>query len=258
MTTPSLSELQQNFNRALHYQSNGEACDIVSDHFTAEERVQIYRNNFIISLSEVLQAAYPMVLALVGEECFAQMARQHVLNNPLLAGDVSHYGADFSATIELFSAVTEAAPYCVEVARFEWTIDESIQRRDQNSPNSEWLPLAKLAEVDPSLHEHLQFHLADGVIAFESQYAVYSLKQAIEANQFEQLTLETGEQGVVVSLSSGEQWTQSLEPEAFALLIQIQSGKVLAEIPPELLAQLNRLIESQLIAGFTLRADCPK
>lgn len=256
MTTPSLSQLQQNFNRALHYQASGEECNIVSDHFSADERMQIYRNNFIVSLSEVLEATYPMVLALVGEECFTQLARQHVLNHPLLAGNVTHYGEHFSDTIALFPAVMEAAPYCIEVAKFEWAIDESGQRRDSQPLNQAWHPLAKLADIDPSLHEQLTFHLASGVITFESDVAVFSLKIAIESNQFDELKLELSEQGVIASLASGEQWTQSLNPEVFALLKHIQSGKVLAEIPPELLAQLNYLIENQLIAGFTLQSDC--
>ncbi|MGU3843968.1 HvfC/BufC family peptide modification chaperone, partial [Vibrio diabolicus] len=49
-----LATLQSQFAKALHYQALGEECDIVSDKFTADERIQIYRNNFIISLSEVL------------------------------------------------------------------------------------------------------------------------------------------------------------------------------------------------------------
>ncbi|MDG3399591.1 DNA-binding domain-containing protein, partial [Vibrio parahaemolyticus] len=70
-----LATLQNQFAKALHYQALGDDCDIASDQFTADERMQIYRNNFIISLSEVLSATYPMVEALLGETCFAQIAR---------------------------------------------------------------------------------------------------------------------------------------------------------------------------------------
>ncbi|MDG2898591.1 putative DNA-binding domain-containing protein, partial [Vibrio parahaemolyticus] len=50
----NLATLQSQFAKALHYQALGEDCDIASDEFTADERIQIYRNNFIVSLSEVL------------------------------------------------------------------------------------------------------------------------------------------------------------------------------------------------------------
>ena len=103
----SLADVQSEFANALRYQNNGEHCDIVSDHFTDEQRIQIYRNNFVISLSEVLAATYPLTEMLVGEECFQQMARQHVLSYPSTSGDVSGYGEHFEQTIQTFPAVIE-------------------------------------------------------------------------------------------------------------------------------------------------------
>ena len=85
----NLATLQSQFAKALHYQALGEDCDIASDEFTADERMQIYRNNFIVSLSEVLSATYPMVEALLGKECFEQMARQHVLTWQVLPSNNS-------------------------------------------------------------------------------------------------------------------------------------------------------------------------
>lgn len=247
----SLYELQGNFNQALHYQATGEACNIASDHFSADERMQVYRNNFIVSLSEVLEATYPMVLALVGEECFTQLARQHVLTQPLKAGDVTHYGEHFADTIEQFPAVMEAAPYCSEVARFEWAIDKSQQQRDGNT-NHDFIPLVKLADIAPEQHAQVTFQFHAGVSVFESPYALFSLKQAIENNNFDALEINQAEQGVIACLDNGEQWTLALKPEPYQLLVAIQSGEPLGNIEPELLAHLNTLIELQLIAGFTL------
>jgi len=51
----NLATLQSQFAKALHYQALGEDCDIASDEFTADKRMQIYRNNFIVSLREVCQ-----------------------------------------------------------------------------------------------------------------------------------------------------------------------------------------------------------
>ena len=81
-----LHDLQQQFSHALHYQARGEDCDISATLFEPDELIQIYRNNFVFGLSEVLEATYPMLKALLGDECFEQIARQHVLTNPLLAG----------------------------------------------------------------------------------------------------------------------------------------------------------------------------
>ncbi|MEZ8103088.1 HvfC/BufC N-terminal domain-containing protein [Vibrio bivalvicida] len=250
--SPSLSELQSTFAKALHYQASGEDCNICSDVFSADERIQIYRNNFIVSLSEVLQATYPMLHALWGEECFEQVARQHILNYPLQAGDVSHYGEDFQHTIEHFPAVIETAPYSLEVARYEWHIDLAQQQSNQISLADDLLPLAHLSHIPIEQQPQIQLHLKPGVIAFQSSYAVFSLQQAIHTNNFDNLDLEQAEQGIIASSLESGVWTLSLGSESYQLLSFLQSGCMLTEIPPALLTHLEYLTQHDLLAGFSL------
>lgn len=253
MTVP-LAQLQRHFANALHYQKNGEDCDITSDTFSADERVQIYRNNFIIGLSEVLQATYPMVLALVGEECFCQLARQHVLNNPLTSGDVSHYGEHFADTVQHFPAVMKAAPYLPDVAEFEWHIDLAQQRHD-SIVQKKRLPLTQLSELPADKHAEIVLHLQPGVLPFSARFAVFSLQVAIENQQFDDLNLNQAEQGVVCHLSGSESWSLALSPEAFQLVQTIHNGACLAEIPSECLSHLSFLIDHHLLAGFSLAEE---
>ncbi|KJY84369.1 hypothetical protein TW81_04070 [Vibrio galatheae] len=249
---PSLAELQNTFARALHYQATGEDCDIHSGNFTADQRMQIYRNNFIIGLSEVLQASYPMLHALWGEECFAQVARQHVLSNPLENGDVSHYGQYFDKTIKRFPAVVEAAPYSLEVARYEWQIDLARQLSNQQDQASDLRPLDQLAHVSPQDQARIQLLFKPGVTTFQSCYALFSLQEAINTNNFDDLNLEQAEQGIVVSSAQSGVWTLALDEAPFQLIEHLQSGKTLGEIPPSLLGHLDWLTQHQLLAGFTL------
>lgn len=248
----SLAQLQSTFAQALHYQARGEDCNISSDTFTADERMQIYRNNFIISLSEVLEATYPMLYALLGAECFAQLARQHVLNHPLECGDVSHYGEQFEQTLEQFPSVLSEAPYCLDVARYEWQIDLAQQRHNQVKNPQDLLPLEQLSQLSAEQHQHLRLHLKPGVLAFQSSYSLFSLQQAIEKEDFSNLTLDTPQQGVIVCTSDAEVWTLALEMEAYQLLTHLESGCVLGEIPPEQLTYINTLAQHDLIAGFSL------
>ncbi|MEF1290271.1 HvfC/BufC N-terminal domain-containing protein [Vibrio sp. M260118] len=250
--SPSLADLQHTFAQALHYQATGEECNISNDNFSADERMQIYRNNFIISLSDVLQATYPMLNALWGEECFEQIARQHVLDYPLEAGDVSHYGEHFDTTIERFPAVIEAAPYSLEVARYEWHIDLAQQQSNQISLADALLPLAHLAQVPVAQQPQIQLHLKPGVMAFQSPYALFSLQQAINSNNFEGLNLEQAQQGLIASSLESEVWTLALDTDPYQLLSFLQSGCMLTEIPPELLTHLEILTQHDLLAGFSL------
>ncbi|NVD08122.1 DUF2063 domain-containing protein [Vibrio sp. JPW-9-11-11] len=250
--SPSLAQLQSNFNAALHYQANAEQCDIVSDAFSAEERLQIYRNNFIISLSEVLQATYPMLLALWGEECFAQVARQHVLHHPLTSGDVSHYGNHFSDTINQFPALVDAAPYSPDVARFEWVMDQSVQQYNHSPTLNGLRPLEGLSQISTAEHCQIKVHLHPSVMGFASSYALFSLRQAIQENDFSSLDLNQAEQGVIAYQAHQGVWSMALTENEYSLLKQLQAQHLLSDIAPSLLTHLNRLNQLKLLAGFTL------
>ncbi|HGY9597046.1 TPA: DNA-binding domain-containing protein [Vibrio campbellii] len=250
----NLATLQSQFAKALHYQALGEDCDIASDEFTADERMQIYRNNFIVSLSEVLSATYPMVEALLGKECFEQMARQHVLTYPLEEGNVAHYGEGFQDTIMQFSQVIAQAPYSPEVARFEWHIDLVRQAQYEQSNAAELIPLAALGEVSEEQQPALILHLKKGCRSFDSSYAVFDLFGAIQTGQFEQLNINQLQQGVISIQANGEALCHALDADVFQLLRCLEQKLSLSEIPEVLLAHLNSIMALDLVDGFTLKS----
>ncbi|MFM2614965.1 HvfC/BufC N-terminal domain-containing protein [Vibrio campbellii] len=250
----NLATLQSQFAKALHYQALGEDCDIASDEFTADERMQIYRNNFIVSLSEVLSATYPMVEALLGKECFEQMARQHVLTYPLEEGNVAHYGEGFQDTIMQFSQVIAQAPYSPEVARFEWHIDLARQAQYEQSNAAELKPLAALGEVSEEQQPALILHLKKGCRSFDSSYAVFDLFGAIQTGQFEQLNINQLQQGVISIQANGEALCHALDADVFQLLRCLEQKLSLSEIPEVLLAHLNSIMALDLVDGFTLKS----
>lgn len=248
----NLAELQHQFARALHYQAHGEECSIVSDAFSADARMQIYRNNFIISLSEVLQATYPMVQALLGEECFAQVARHHVLSQPLTRGDVTHYGEHFNQSLRQFDAVMQAAPYIAEVAHFEWARDVSQQQFSRNNPVQ--YGLADLAQIPAEQHTNIRFHLHPDVVLLASPFAVYALQQAINSggDELSSLDIQQAQQGVCACNDAGEVWSLALNQESYQLLNCFQQQLTLEGIAPQYLNALNPIFELNLIAGFSL------
>lgn len=249
----NLATLQSQFAKALYYQASGEECGITGDLFSADERIQIYRNNFIISLSEVLSATYPMLEAIVGQECFAQIARQHVLHNPLQEGHVTHYGEGFYDTIKLFESVTSQVPYSPEVARFEWEMDLARQAQCELLPKTGFIPLERLAEINTDQQPQLIFHLHNGVRSFESRYAVFELFTAIHRQHFEQLDINLPQCGVISVQRNGGVLCHALEIEDYQLLRCLEQKLSLGDIAQSLLPHLNKLMLLGLIEGFTLQ-----
>ena len=248
----TLAELQKQFVRTLHYQANGESCDISAHAVGAEQQVQIYRNNFILSLSDALSATYPIVLELVGEECFAQLARHHVLTVPLLNGDVNQYGAGFARSITHFKQLIKEIPYLVEVAEFEWAIDLAEQRCTQNSQEIHCRPLSDLANLNPDQQAKIQFELIPNITRFRSHYAVFSLRHSIAINDVSTLNIHQAQAGVIGCNNQGKPWSIALNPAAFDLMYALSRGQILSELDANLLCQLQTLLAHELIAGFRL------
>ncbi|WP_070962667.1 DNA-binding domain-containing protein [Vibrio sonorensis] len=248
----TLRQLQNQFRSALHYQASGETCMISSDQFTADQRIQIYRNNFVMSLSEVLEATYPMLHELLGEECFSQVTRQFVLQHPLTKGDVSQYGDGMAQFLEAFPMILDAAPYSPEVARFEWNLDLAQQQHNKVAPLDAVEPIAQLSTVPPSHHGELYFHLHPSVTCFSSHYAVFSLRKAISEQNFDGFDINSREQGVIACDKQGRPWSQYLSSPVYQLIAAIQSGQQLGDIQEELLVHLNHVLALGVIAGFTL------
>ncbi|TKE91737.1 DUF2063 domain-containing protein [Vibrio kanaloae] len=249
----SLADVQLEFANALRYQNNGEHCDIVSDHFTDEQRIQIYRNNFVISLSEVLAATYPLTEMLVGEECFQQMARQHVLSYPSTSGDVSGYGEHFEQTIQAFPAVIEAAPYLCEVAMYEWKKDSLM--RSVSESKADQHPLAGLADVPPEQQGALVFHLKDSITLINSNYAIIALEHAIYQQQLDGLDINQPEFGVLIRSENSQVESHCLSKESHQLLTELQSGRTLSAIDPLLLQHLNAVMALNVISVFSINAE---
>lgn len=81
-------------------------------------RFAVYRNNVVVSLLEATSGAFPVVLALVGEDFFRAMARAYILQRPPRSPVMSLYGQDFPDFIASFPPAA-GLPYLADVARLE-------------------------------------------------------------------------------------------------------------------------------------------
>lgn len=247
----SLAEIQHAFGQALRYQGDDTQCQVVSDHFSDSQRLQIYRNNFVISVSDVLAATYPLTLALVGEECFAQLARYHVLNTPPQSGDISEYGEGFDAVVNEFPAVVDAAPYLTSMIQYEWHKD-ALMRAEPNLSIGTQYPLAALSTIPEQQHGELIFHLFSDVVLLSFDYQVMTLEQAMINEQLDGLDIAQPEFGALQKMNNHTLEPHIVTPEVFQLLQAFQTQHTLADIDPTLLSHLNEVLALNIISGFSI------
>ena len=252
-TTPNLQQLQHQFTAALHYQPHELTTTVVNDHFSAQQRLQLYCNNFIIGLTEVLVSVYPTVNVMIGSDCFEQIARQHILNHPLLQGDVTLYGDHFSDTIAAQPTLISRLPYLVDLARLEWQRD--IVSRLACHDGS--LPLAKLRQLEhptnPLCPHHYYLQIPTATRIFSSQYAVVSLWEVVnqtDGDQLQQLLAALNinhPQSALIQHFKWQIWQQIVTPELIPLIEHCQQQRSIATLTTAQLTLLPQLLHHHLM-----------
>jgi Putative DNA-binding domain len=125
----------------------------------ADKRYAVYRNNVTVSLIAALEANFPAVKRLVGDEFFAAMAREYVRENPPKSRLIAEYGASF--------------PYMPHVARLERLWLDAYHEADA-AP----LQGSALAAIPPDALLGVKFAAHPAARLFASPFAAVSIMSA--------------------------------------------------------------------------------
>lgn len=95
---------------------------LVDSHFTSEQLISIYRNNFVMSLKEMLEQIFPVTQALIGDAYFAYVSRQFIHDCPLIEPHLNLYGGAFISFLRGLKALNNM-PFVAQMAELEWHLD---------------------------------------------------------------------------------------------------------------------------------------
>jgi hypothetical protein len=147
---PTLLEVQNAMRKSLVDRDDEDASALLAGRVPAD-RLDIYRNTFIIGATNALRLSYPAVHRLVGQDFFAGAAAVFIAGNPPQSANLGHYGAELPGFLQHFPAAAGLA-YLPDVARLEWAVSRAIHAADR-AP----LALSELAALAPQDHGALRF-----------------------------------------------------------------------------------------------------
>ena len=230
---PTLREVQAAFARGVldPALSGGIAGGIVGDGIAPERRLDVYRNNVLVSLRDVLEGSFPATRRRLGPKRFAALAEGFIRAEPPARPQLSGYGAGFPAFLER-SIEAAALPWLADVARLERAREEAYYAADARP-----LALTALASIPVERYPELHFEPHPSLRLICSAGPVFTLWQAALDNA-------TEESAAAVSSVQAEQ----------VLVVRPEMTVTTRPIPRADLLLLEALVEGLPLAEAAARA----
>ncbi len=222
----NLADIQRSFlNTVLNDADPSFDATIKGDGLSTPERISIYRNNVMSSLSAALAAIYPATERLVGQDYFRQCAFAYIQSHPSRSGNLHNFGHCFP---DFISSLTPMArlPYTRDVARIEWARHHAYHAADESE-----LLLNELSQITSEHHSDLCFKLAHSVTLISSIYPVVSIWSANQTDTEceDIIDLNSGPQTALVWRHNGEVLVRQLSVGEHALLDAFARGQLFGQ-----------------------------
>ncbi len=257
----SLRELQEACYRAFALGDTASLLPAVRGNGIApESRIEVYRNNNREAYRKALAASFPVVERLVGEQCFAGLARKYAQEHPSRCGDLQRFGARFAALLDGIYADSRFC-YLSDVAHLEWALEEVHLEPDEPT-----VELAALSKFNPEDYGDLVFTVRRAIRLVESRFPVLSIWRANQPGNDSRVDLDHGGENVFVARQDNDLKLGRLDDDAFALASALAQGLCLADAwkprsdsengdsahgAPDLAAALGEILNSGLFADVT-------
>ena len=135
----------------------------------AGRRFDVYRNNVAVSLTEALEAGFPVVAKLIGDANFKAIAGVHLRQSPPTSPVLMQYGAAFPQFLRDFEPLGKF-PYLGDVAALELAIRNAYHASDASPVTPE-----VLSAYPPEELADLTFAISPAVRIVRSPWPIYDL-----------------------------------------------------------------------------------
>jgi hypothetical protein len=187
-------------------------------------RFSVYRNNIAVGLIRSLEARYPILRRIVGDDAFRGMARAFVSAHKPRSPVIIAYGRDFPEFLAASTAQGEAAEISrlVDLARLENAWVEAYHSED-----AAVLTVEDLARLSPAELPRTQvaFHPATRLLRFST--AAASLWTACQADAASVSC--TSAEEALVTRPAAEVMVRVLPPLAYRFAASLKEGATLLE-----------------------------
>lgn len=223
---PSLRELQADLLRAVLGRANRAAAHVAANGIDPARRLAVYRNNYREGLTDALQAVYPTVLRLVGNDFFRHAAHNYIAAHPPASGNLHDYGGEMAAFLASF-APAASLPYLADMARLEWAWHEVFHAAAVPGADPAQA-LRRLAQLPLPARAAAVFGWQPAARLVASPHPVFSIWRANLEDDPPLVRLDAGGEQVLVA-QRGDVLVERLDAAEHALLAALRDGQRLGD-----------------------------
>ena len=186
-------------------------------------RYAVYRNNVTVGLIRALEANFPVVRRLLGEEYFAGFARDFAQGHPPQSPLMFLYGVDFPQALQHADDLA-SFPYLHDVAQLEILWRESYHAADA-------LPLVAdaLSSIEPDVLFHSHFNVHPATRLLQSRFAVQAIFAANRSESGDQGSDPAYPQQVMIVRPHHDVTVHAVSPEQFEFFHALMQGESLED-----------------------------
>jgi hypothetical protein len=183
-----------------------------------ERRYAVYRNNVTVGLIRALEANFPVVRRLLGEQYFAGFARDFAQKHPPQSPLMFQYGANFPAALKNDDDLANY-PYLGDVAELEILWRESYHAADVT-------PLAAdvLASVNPDALFSSCFVTHPAARLMQSRFAIHDIFTANTSESGGQHIDPAQPQNILITRPNYDVMARAILPEQFSFFHALING----------------------------------
>ncbi|MDE3177447.1 MAG: putative DNA-binding domain-containing protein [Pseudomonadota bacterium] len=190
----------------------------------------VYRNNVAVGLIKALEARYPVVRRLVGDDYFRAAARAFIARNMPQSAVLIAYGAALPQFLRAFPPAAEM-PYLPDVAALENAWVEAYHAAEA-AP----LTLAALAEIAPERLERLRFRFHPAARWLRLATPAASIWAAHQGEGEPEPPAHWRPEDALITRPDADVRVRVLPEGGYDLIAALQAGATLGEAAEPLLA----------------------
>lgn len=248
----------------LFKQEGSKLSDIIQGgNLSHLQRLNIYRNNTLISLQECLRGTYNVTSQIVGQEFFNQIAKNYIMRDPPREGCLLFYGKGFPFFLSKQPELGNL-PYIADLAHFEWKMQSAFHAVDYPILTSEYLSSIEPSKLGKTIFKfHPAFHTMQSSYNIDELWQVHETKKINSLDHFK-IIKNRIKNSLVIYRKDCQVYFENIKPAQFSFVVSLKDGNNLIKSFEkaqsknkkfDLVQAIQALIRWQSIMGYKIKGE---